>query len=271
MDIVRLIIDRTSGLELKLRQANMPETPEEFIRNALFFSLYVSFTLLIVFFLFFSTLAMNLKILIILFSFPIIFLMVFNFFYRQPEVAIAKLQKEISKEIVFAGRFLMIELDSGVSLYNSMKSLGDNYESVGRYFREIIDKVSMGTTLEDAINEAVENVPSNDLRKIMWQILNSLKTGSDISQSLSSVLDQVVREQEIAVREYGRKLNPLAMFYMMFAVIIPSLGTTMLVVLSTFMGLQINFMILMLILLVLAFVQFMFIGMIKSSRPPIDI
>jgi len=271
MLFARLLSQKLSGLELKLRQANMPETPQEFVRNTVFLASYTTFTLLIVFFLFFPSMPIVKKLLIILLLFPILFFMTFSYFFKFPDAKIQKIEKEINKEIVFAGRFLMIELDSGVSLYNAMKSIGDNYDFVGRYFREILDKVNMGTTLEDAVNEAVESVPSNDLRKIFWQILNSLKTGSNISFSLNSALDQIVRDQQIAVKEYGRKLNPLAMFYMMFAIIVPSLGTTMMVVLATFMGIELKMIVLFALLGFFAFVQFMFIAMIKSSRPPVDL
>jgi hypothetical protein len=47
-----------------------------------------------------------------------------------------------------------------------------------------------------------------------------------------------MKEQKISVQDYGKKLNPLAMFYMMIAIIIPSLGVTMIVVLATFLGLN---------------------------------
>ena len=59
------------------------------------------------------------------------------------------------------------------------------------------------------------------------------KTGADVSTSLNSVVEQITHEQMIEVKEYGRKLNPLAMFYMMMAVIIPTLGVTLLIVIST--------------------------------------
>jgi hypothetical protein len=88
---------------------------------------------------------------------------------------------------------------------------------------------------------------------------------------MNTVIEQIVREQQIEVKEYGRKLNPLAMFYMMAAIIIPSLGTTMLVVLSTFIGLNLSLTVLFVITGLIAFVQFMFLSIIRSMRPPMEI
>jgi flagellar protein FlaJ len=106
---------------------------------------------------------------------------------------------------------------------------------------------------------------------VLWQILNSLRTGADISKSLSNILDQIAREQIIEVKEYGRKLNPLAMFFMVVAIILPSLGITMFIVLTTFISVNIDLAALLAIALVLGFIQFMFFSMIKSSRPAVEL
>ena len=124
--------------------------------------------------------------------------------------------------------------------------------------------------MEDALTEAVEYIPSDNFRRLLWQILNSIRTGSDISKSLESVLDQIAREQIIEVDKYSKRLNPFAMFYMIIAVILPSLGVTMLVVLSSFIDFELNLTIFLVIAFLLAFVQFMFLSMIKFSRPAID-
>ncbi|MCF8013449.1 type II secretion system F family protein [Candidatus Woesearchaeota archaeon] len=155
-------------------------------------------------------------------------------------------------------------------MHKAFENLEKNYDYVGRYFGDIINKTYLGTDIEDAINDTLMNAPSANLRKILWQVLNSLKTGADVGPALNSVIDQIVKEQKIAVKEYGKKLNPMAMFYMMISVIIPSLGTTMLVILATFMGLNISLGILLALAGLITFVQFMFMMMIKQARPPIS-
>jgi flagellar protein FlaJ len=269
--LYNIIAERNKGLKLKLLQAGIHDPPKEFIRKTFFLSGYASFSLFIIFFLFFSSLELKIKLLIIFLGLPLFSIFIFNYFMQYPDLAIKKKEKDINKEIIYAGRFLIIELDSGLSLYNAMINLGNNYEFVGKHFREVVERVKMGTTMESAINEGVETVPSANLRKILWQMLNSLKTGSDIGGSLNSVIEQIQKEQEIEVKEYSRKLNPLAMFYMMIAVIVPSLGMTMLVVMATFIGIHLSLPILLMITGLLGFMQFMFIAMIKSSRPAVEL
>ena len=101
----------------------------------------------------------------------------------------------------------------------------------------------------------------------MWQIMNSLRTGADVSVALESMVEQITKEQLIEMKTYEKKLNPMVMFYLMMAVILPSLGITMLSLLSTFLGINLGVGALIGIALFLVFIQFMFLNMIKSSRP----
>lgn len=251
-------------LRLKLAQARLKASPEEYLKRTLTVSLFLALALSGILFLFTKNPMM-------LLLFPFAYAVAFFYFYHYADAEIAKRRKEISKEVVFAGRFLLIELESGVPIYQSFQNLARNYENIGAYFAEVIQKVDLGTPFDEALNEAVQVAPSNDLRRILWQILNSLKTGSEVADALGNVFDQIVREQQIDVKEYGRKLNPLAMFYMMIAVIIPSLGTIMLIVLSTFIGLDLNLLFFGMLIFLNIVVQFMFLAIIKAQRPPVDL
>ena len=188
---------------------------------------------------------------------------------KTPTLSIAKKRRDIDAEVLFAGRYLLIEFWSGVPVYDALKSVSKNYGTISNYFAEIIEMVEAGVPLEDAIDQAIELTPSPRLRKLLWQIVNSLRTGSDISNSLEVILNQIEREQMIEVKGYGRKLNSLALFYMMIAVILPALGGIMLVVVSSFTGMAVNLVILLIVVGFLALIQLMFISVIKTSRPAV--
>lgn len=263
------IADSIPHLRFKLKQAGMNIKPEDFVKQTFLSAFYLtaglfsSITLILVKFEAFTTL-------LLLLVFPFFALLMF-YLIKIPDAKILGRGKDISKEVVFAGRFLIIELESGVPLYNALQNLSKNYKAIGSYVKEITDKVDLGTSMEDALNEAVELVPSDDLRKIFWQIINSLRTGSDVSRSLLSTVDQIAKRQKIQINEYSKKLNPLAMFYMMIAVIAPSLGMTMLIILSSFVNFTLSLTILLFLAVLLGFMQFMFLATIKFSRPPIDL
>ncbi|MEM2121405.1 MAG: type II secretion system F family protein [Candidatus Woesearchaeota archaeon] len=253
------------GLKLKLMQAGINYTVEEFIKRTLITSTYFTIFFSFIVFIF----AKEMKNKFLYFSIPIFFILAFQYFLKLPEVMIRRKERMIGSELVFAGRFLIVELQSGVPIYNAIINLSKNFKVIGSYFQQIINKVNMGSTMEEAITEVIEVTPSQNFRRILWQILNSLKTGADVAESLNAVVEQITREQMIEIQEYGRKLNPLAMFYMMIAVIVPTLGLTIIVILGSFLGIRIGFVHLLLIALLVGFIQFMFMAIINSARPSV--
>lgn len=247
----------------------MPDTPEFFLQKILFSSIYGAVGITI--FLLLVLYRLGHFIVPILVASPIFFIIMLFYLSRIPDFKIIKKQREINSEIVFATRFLIIELESGVPLYDCFKNLSRNYPVLGKYVHEITNKVDLGTQMEDALNDEIGFTPSANFRKVLWQIVNSHHTGADVSQSLKSVVALITEEQLIEVKEYGRKLNPLAMFYMILAVILPSIGITMFIMLSTFLGLKLSLTLLIVASIILGFIQFMFLAMIKSSRPAVGL
>jgi len=266
--IFQMMARALPNLKFKLKKAGMNYSPEEFVKRTFLSGFYMTTGLVVSLALILAKFNV-LKGIMMVFV-PIIFLLLFSYMLKLPDVTISRKEKSITREIVFAGRHLIIELESGIPLYNAFINISKNYEAVGRYFKDISNKVDLGTSMEDAISEAIEYMPSDDFRRLLWQVLNSIRTGSDVSKSLGSVLEQIAREQTIEVNRYGKKLNPLAMFYMIIAVILPSLGVTMLVVLSSFIQFELNLAIFLILSGLSAFVQFMFLSIIKFSRPAID-
>ncbi len=247
----------------------MEYTPTGFVKKATLASFYM--TTFVVFLVGALFLKLDMVLRVLFFIFPVLFVGLFFYFMKLPEVKIMQKEREIEREIVFAGRFLVIELQSGVPLYNALVNVSKSYKTIGKAINEIVQNIDLGATTEEAIDEAIGLTPSENFRKILWQVMNSLKTGADLASSLNAVVDQITRAQIIAVKEYGRKLNPLAMFYMMIAVIIPSLGVAMLIVLSSFISFEIGVFTLFVIAFFIGLIQFMFIALIKSSRPAVDI
>ncbi len=250
-------------LRLKLRQAGILAEPEEYIKSTVATIVMISIGLFFMFFFFTSSF---LAILIIPFSLPFLFM----YFIKYVDVKIEKIKKKIDEEIIFAARFLIIGIESGVPIHKIFEDMEKNYEYIGYYFGEILNKVYFGTTMEDAISDTLNTSPSPNLRRLLWQVMNSLQTGTEVAGALNSVAEQIVREQAIAVSEYGKKLSPLAMFYMTISIIVPSLGITMLVIAASFMGLKISMTILVVLAVMIGFVQFMFLSVAKSSRPSIS-
>ena len=259
-----IIAKRFPHLKNDLAQAGMNVDSKEYIKKAVIFSIIVTFVLLFVGFLVLSKLEANL--IILLFLFPVLIFIIFGMFINSPRTKIKKKVNEIEREIVYAGRFLMIELGSDMPLYDAIINISKSFRYVGKYFKDIIDKAEIGKPLDVAINEVIESSPSESFRKLLWQVMNSLKTGADISVALGSVVEQISKEQVIKINTYNKKLNTFVVMYLLLGIIVPSLGIAMGSLLSTFMGFSLDFKSLIGVLIGILFLQIMFLSIIHKSR-----
>lgn len=260
----KYIASKFPNLKLYLEQAQINKKPEDYVKNVVILTLITTFG--IVLSVLFILIKSEKNLLLMFLFIPLPFIL-FYFFMSSPKFRAKKRVTDIDSEVVYAGRYLLVELSAGVPLFNALINVSQSYEKIGRHIQDIIRRVEVGKPLDTAINEVIEITPSANFRKMMWQIMNSLRTGADVSQALESITEQISKEQLIEFKTYERKLNPLVMFYLMLAVILPSLGITMLSLLSTFLGIQLSFGGLIGIAIFLAFVQFMFLNIIRSSRP----
>ncbi|HID72989.1 TPA: hypothetical protein EYP38_03525, partial [Candidatus Micrarchaeota archaeon] len=197
-------------------------------------------------------------------------LAVFGYFMLYPTAAIIKRRKELDYEIVFACRHIVIALQSGMPLFDTFVGASSGYGSVSREFVKIVDKVIVGVPTTQAIREVAHENPSPYFVRILMQIANSLASGADVGESLESVLNQISKEQMIQLKEYSQKLTPIVMFYMVFGIIVPSLGVVLAtVVFSAISGgeLGLTSVILVPTFFLIAIVQFLFLGVMESSRP----
>ncbi len=264
MDYVGIIVKRFPFLKMNLVQAGMNVKVEDFVKKKLIDALIIGLTLNVT--LFFFLLKINARILFAFVAFPVIYISMFFFLINTPRVVASKKVREVDQEITYAGRFLIIELSAGIPLFDAIKNVADNFEHIGKHFKDVIKRVEIGRPLEQALNEVMEITPSDNFRKLLFTIVNSLKTGADVSESLNGSIEQISREKIIKLKEYGKKLNPIVMFYLIIAVIAPSLGIAVMTLLSSFLGLSFSLGTLIGISFIIGILQLAFIAILTNLR-----
>jgi pilus assembly protein TadC len=165
---------------------------------------------------------------------------------------------------------MLIELKSGVSLFEAMKSVTVGYGEVSREFKEITDHVEGGVPEIVALNDASARNPSFKFRRAIWQISNALSVGSDVTVGLQDMINDLTKEKLDDIKRYGQELNPWTMVYMMAAVIVPSLGMSMLSILLSFLNVPIPKILYPGVVFYLILFQIFFISFVRSRRPVID-
>jgi pilus assembly protein TadC len=178
--------------------------------------------------------------------------------------------KDIERNLLPALQHILIQINSGAPLFEAIVGVSSSdYGGVSEEFKRAVRKINAGKNQINALEEVAQDNPSPYFRRAIWQITTGMKTGSDVSNVLKNTINDLSEEQVIQIQKYGSQLNPLAMFYMLVAVIIPSLGITFIMILSAMANISSSLTKLIFwgLLSVVFFFQIMFLGIIKSRRP----
>lgn len=202
--------------------------------------------------------------------FPLLFFMFFPFLLNTPLSVIKKRKKDIDKDTLFAARYLLIKLNSGQPLLNALIDASRSYGVASKYFKEIVDNVNLGMPLEESIERAMMLSPSPNFQKILFQVNNALRIGVDVTVSLRGVIKDIADEQMSQIEAYNHKLNSFAMFYMLIAIVAPSLGLTIFILIAGLIGMQISTAFYFVLWLVIVITQLLFINLFKAIRPNIN-
>ena len=132
-----------------------------------------------------------------------------------------------------------------------------------------VKEINTGKSQIEVLDELAAKNPSLFFRRAIWQIVNGMKAGSNMTSVMKSLLEALSEEQVLQIQKYGSQLSPLAMFYMLVSVIVPALGITFIIVLSSFISTSptLTKMIFYGLYGFIVFSQIMFLGLLKSRRP----
>ncbi len=187
-----------------------------------------------------------------------------------PRLLVARRVRNIEQNLMPALQNVLIQINSGVPLFDTLVNISfGGYGEISNEFKKTVKRIAAGEDEISSLELLAAKNSSVFFRRSIWQIVNGMKAGSDISKVLKDVIETLGEEQLISIQKYGSQLNPLAMFYMLMAVIMPSLGITFIIVLSSFISLseEVTKTIFYVLSGIVIFFQLMFIGLIKARRP----
>ena len=256
-------------LKLDLERAEYDASPQEYIAMCIMASLLFlvfSFILLTTFLFFLVESPIFLSLIV---AIPLcMFIFLQQLLY--PKLLGGRKIKGIEKNILPPLQDMMVQLNSGIPLFRIMINISkEDYGGVSKEFEKAVRKINVGVPQIEVLDEMASKNPSLYFRRAIWQLVNGMKTGADIASVVKNIISSLSEEQLIQVQRYGGQLNPLAMFYMLTTVILPSLGMTFLIIIFSFVPLSefvLKFVFWALYAFV-AFFQFMFLGIIKTKRP----
>ena len=167
MSFYRIIASGFPDLKKKMKSAGIIGTPELYVEQAFRGALYLSIGVSVL--MFFLVLKFSLNLLIPLALFIFLFMMLFFMNLKRADVKMLHRAREIDKDVLFAGRFLLVKINSGRPLINSIIDASNSYGVASKYFKEIVRDMELGTPMEEALENAYRTTPSKRFKKILFQ------------------------------------------------------------------------------------------------------
>lgn len=200
-------------------------------------------------------------------SFLAVFFMLHLFY---PKIISRKISVKENKDLMFALRDIMMMVQSGVLLFDAMKSVAKSrYGYAAKDFERVIRKVEAGMSERDALKELALTSENEYMKRASWQLVNALESGATIDNALTSIVDALENQMYRDIKNYAANLNFMMLIYMMIAAAMPSLGITFLALLSAFSGMGITTETIWLIVGSSAIGQVVLIGYMTTTRPEI--
>ena len=143
----------------------------------------------------------------------------------------------LSKELPYALRQLSTELRAGKSLYDALDSIVESgYGILSLEFSRVLEEIRYGESTETAFLNLEKRVNSKAFSRVIFEILSSLRIGSNLSHSLNIIAEDVSFDMRMKLKEYSEKLNAFIMIYTFLAILAPVIILTMLLAASVVIG-----------------------------------
>ncbi len=197
-----------------------------------------------------------------------LFFLFFMILIRYPDVLAGKKAERIDRNLVFALKDMLLQVGSGVSLYITMVNVSESrYAEISKEFKIMVNEINSGRPMIQTLESAAINTKSDYFKRTVWQLVNGIKAGSNLKGILKTIIRDLTAEKRTKIQNYAKELNLWSLLYMLFAVAVPSIGTTLLVILTSFAGFGINQGTFIAFIVMCFFVQYVLMGFVKSRRP----
>jgi len=198
------------------------------------------------------------------------FLIFFGLQLYYPRMMVMNLAARSDKDLLFALREVMLSINSGIPMFYALKnvSLG-SYGQVSEDFARVVQQIESGVSEKEALRSLALHTESEYFKRVLWQMINVLETGSSMTTALPGIVDALELYAYRNIRTYTSNLNFLMLVYMLIAAAIPSLGVTFLVLLSAFSGIGVTMDKILVLIIGSAVGQIVLIGYMASSRPDV--
>jgi archaeal flagellar protein FlaJ len=195
-----------------------------------------------------------------------ILMLTYHLFY--PSIAVHQIALFVDQQLLFALRSMLLQLSSGMSLFETINTVSKSgFGQVSKELEIVIKDINSGLSETQALEKLAFRTESEYLKKTVWQILTTMKSGGSIVGAINVQIDTLIDYQMTTIKNYSAELNLWILIYLIVAAAMPSLGVTFLTILSTIGGSGIGKEIIITIILLSILVQAGMITFLRTRVP----
>jgi len=176
-----------------------------------------------------------LPILLPFFGFLVITLMMLALNIYYPKITSRTVASKIDRGLIFAARDMLIQVSSGIPLFQTLSNVAEgDYGQISIEFKRAVNSARSGSSLTVALEEMAIRNQSQYLKKMSWQLITAMRSGANLAKSLKSIIKLLVDYQLRLIKAYNAELNFIVLIYLLASAVLPTVGTTVLVIFSVF-------------------------------------
>ena len=246
--------------------------PSEYYCSAAFVSGLIWGALIAIFLGIFLTVAQSipvpLKIVLPLLVGFLVLIVSTTFFLMYPRMMGKSIGTTIDRELIFAMRDMLIQISSGIPLFTVIENIGtSNYGYVSMEFKRVTTNVKGGNPLLHEIELMAIRTQSEYLKKISWQLVTAIRSGANLTTTLKGVVKVLVDYQFSISKSFNAELNFIILIFMLLSAVLPTIGTTVLVIFSVFGMFGISSEVLLAVVAISFLAQAGIVAYVYTKRP----
>lgn len=131
---------------------------------------------------------------------------------------------EVERAMPYVLRHLASLLSAGVGIAEAILSVANSdYGVISEEFELIIRDMRGGASFEEALTRFEERMASENVSRVVKQMLRAVKFGGNLSGILYKLAEDFSFEYRMRLVEYVQKVNGLAFVYMFISVVMPTM------------------------------------------------
>ncbi len=152
------------------------------------------------------------------------FLVGFMYLRAYPRMVWKRRVADVEKALPYVLRHLAALLSAGVGIAEAMVSVANaDYGVASEEFEMMVRDMRSGASFEDALMRFERKMESENVTRVVKQILRAIKFGGNLADILYDMAADFAFEYRMKLVEYVQKVNGISFVYMFLTIVMPTM------------------------------------------------